>query len=238
MLPAMPFRAPRGALLNTLTVLVGSGVGLTVGEWLPERIREAALVGIGLVTLGLGIKMFLATKNVLIVAGSVAVGGVIGAAVGIDIGLDALAEWARLMLGAEGRFNEGFITAAVLFCVGPMTLLGCLQDGLEGKLELLGLKSLLDGIAAVFLAAALGPGVMASAAIVLLVQGSLTLGARVLEPVSKKAWVMDEATAAGGAILLAIGINLALGQGIRSELYLPALVLAPLLAWRFPPKQA
>ncbi|MCW5936678.1 MAG: DUF554 domain-containing protein [Fimbriimonadaceae bacterium] len=227
-----------GTLLNTGTVLAGSTLGLALGSWLPAEIQTVALAGIGLVVVGIGIKMFLATNNVLIVAGAVALGGVIGKLMGIDVGLATVADRARALTGGSDRaFNDGLVTASVLFCVGPMTLIGCVQDGLEGDSELLRLKSLLDFIASLFLAAvspAFGAGVLASAAVVLLVQGGLTLGARPLAPIAANKAVMDEGTAAGGAVTLAIGLSLLGVEPVRSlpkEVYLPALVLAPLAAW-------
>ncbi len=229
----MPFR---GTLLNTLTVVVGSLIGWRVGEGIPGNLQQVALTGIGLVTLGLGLQMFLKTRNVLIVAATVALGGVLGAWIGIDVGLANFAEWARRTLGGHGTFNEGLITASVLFCVGPMTLLGCIQDGVEHKIDLLAIKSLLDGMSSLFLSAALGVGVLASAAVVLVVQGLLTAFARPMRGVADKPHIMSEAYAAGGAIILAIGLGLVGAKKIATEVYLPALALAPLVAAAIPHK--
>jgi uncharacterized membrane protein YqgA involved in biofilm formation len=190
-----------------------------------------ALTGLGLVTVGLGVKMFLSGRNVLVVAASVAVGGVLGKFMGIDVGLASLAA-----LGSEGGFNEGFVTASVLYCVGPMTLLGCIQDGLERRIDLLSLKSLLDGIASVFLAAtspAFGAGVLASSAVVLVVQSLFTALARPLQKIAERRELIDEATATGGAMMLAVGLGLLQIKKIPTEVFLPGLVLAPILAYRF-----
>lgn len=234
----------RGALLNTLTVLVGSALGLAIGSQLPKEFQAIAMTGIGLVAVGIAMKMFFETKNVLIIAASVALGGVLGKLIGIDAGLAAAADWARHMLGGtDTRFNDGLITATVLFCIGPMTLMGCIQDGLERRIDLLGIKSLLDGISATFLAAvspSFGQGVLASAAVVLVVQSSLTALARPLQPVAKNPNVIAEATAAGGAMMLAIGFGLLrvpVVEAIPKEVYLPALVIAPTLAVLFERKR-
>ena len=221
----------RGTLLNTATVAAGSAVGLLIGSAMPPDLKGVALMGIGLIVACFAIKMFLETKNVLVPTIAVVAGGLIGAAVGIDVGLDRFAEWMRASLQGGPNFNEGLVTASVLFCVGPLTLLGCVKDGLERDIRLLAFKSLLDGIGAVFFAAALGAGVLASAAVVLVVQGLLTALARPLRPLAERPQLTAEATAAGGAIMLAIaGGLLGILDGVRAEVYLPALVLAPLIA--------
>ena len=225
----IPFR---GTLLNTLAVLVGSGIGLWANERLPEDLQGVALLAIGLVNIGMGVKLFLETRNVLIPTVAIIGGGLIGAAVGIDAGFASAAESMRSALGGDGNFNEGLITASVLFCVGPMTLLGCLKDGLERDIELLAVKSVFDFIAALFLAAALGTGVLASALVVLVAQGLLTALARPLRSLAEKPELTGEASAAGGMILIAIGVGL-LGlrdERIPTEVFLPALVIAPLIA--------
>ena len=229
MLKRLPFR---GTILNTFTVLVGSTVGLLAGSALPENFKTVAITGIALINLGLGVKLFLETKNVLIPTIAVVCGGLIGAALHLDVGVTNIAEVMRQVLGGDGNFNEGLITASVLFCVGPMTLIGCLKDGLERNIELLAIKSVFDLIAAVFLAAALGTGVLASAIVVLVVQGLLTSLAKPLKPLIEKPQLAAEASSAGGVILIAIGISLLglLDERIPTELFLPALVIAPLIA--------
>jgi uncharacterized membrane protein YqgA involved in biofilm formation len=221
----------RGTLLNTLTVTVGALVGLWIGGHMPSDLKPVALSGIGLVVACMGVKMFLETKNVLIPTIAVVSGGLLGAWVGIDVGLDSMAEWLRQRLNGGDTFNEGLITASVIFCVGPLTLLGCVKDGLERDIELLAFKSTLDGIGAVFFAATMGVGVLVSAVVVFVVQGALTLLARPLRPLAERPQLTAEATAAGGAIMVAIAIGLlGLRDDMRTEIYLPALVIAPLAA--------
>lgn len=223
----MPFG---GTLLNTATVLVGSLIGLGFGHLLPERVQGVAILGIGVVTLILGVKMALGTQNVLVLASSVALGGIAGALLGLDAHLLSLATWVKQSVGGQGAFTEGLITATVLFCVGPMTLIGCIQDGLERKSELLVVKSMMDGVTSVFLAATLGVGVLFSALAVLLIQGALTSLARLLEPVAKRPALLAEASAAGGAVLLVMSVSILELREARGELFLPALVLAPAFA--------
>jgi uncharacterized membrane protein YqgA involved in biofilm formation len=172
----------------------------------------------------------LESKNLLITAIAVIGGGLLGAAIGIDHGLAAFAETMRGNLGGDENFNEGLITASVLFCVGPMTLLGCIKDGLERDIHLLAIKSLFDMVAAFFLAAGLGSGVLVSAAVLLVVQGALTLLARPLRSLAANSQLAAEASAAGGAIMFAIAINLLQLRKVSTEVFLPALLLAPLVA--------
>lgn len=214
-------------------MVAGTGIGLAARGHLPQQYHEIALAAVGLGTLGLGLKMFTASQNVLIPVGALIFGGLLGHLLGLQAGIEALGAWAKGTFGGGGRIEEAFVTTSILFCVGPMTLLGCLEDGLEGKIHLLGIKSILDGISSVFFAAALGWGVLLSAVTVLVVQGSLTLSARRLRPLLSRRDVLDETTAAGGGILLAIGIGLLGLRSLPSADFLPALVLAGAVAWRF-----
>ncbi|MBS1720744.1 MAG: DUF554 domain-containing protein [Armatimonadetes bacterium] len=219
----------RGTLLNTATILVGAAIGVLAKSSLQPEWNAAAMAGLGLASVGMGIRMFLRTSNPLVPAMSIAIGGIIGAMLGIHGAIDGLATTLKGALpGDWGRFNEGLITSFVLYCIGPMTLLGCVQDALEKKIELLALKSAMDGIAAIFLAASFGPALFVTAFLVLIFQGLLTLGAKTLEPVLRDEKRLNELTAAGGCILLATGIGLMGIKDLRSSTYLPALVLAPI----------
>lgn len=228
MLARLPFR---GTLLNTLTVVVGALVGLAIGNTISEDLKRVALTGIGLICLGLGAKLLMESKNLLITTVAVVGGGVLGALIGIDVGIDAFAESVRGWLGGGETFNEGLVSASVLFCVGPMTLLGCLKDGLDRDIHLLSIKSVFDMVAAVFLAATLGVGVLVAAGVLLVVQGVLTALARPLKPLAQNPQLVCEASAAGGAIMLAIGIKLlGLRDDLRAEVFLLSLFIAPLVA--------
>ena len=220
----------RGTLLNTATVAAGSTVGLLVGKAIPGTYQTVALHGLGLVTCGIGMKMFLQGKNPLIPALAIAGGGVLGLALGIHQGIELVAEWCKAHLGQSGanHFSEGLVTSFVLFCIGPMTLLGCIQDALEKKIELLSLKSTLDGIASIFLAALYGAGVLVTAALVLIFQGTLTLSAKVLRPVAENERMLSETTAVGGAIMMATGLGLLEIANLKPANYLPAILIAPI----------
>lgn len=233
----------RGTLLNTATVAVGAGVGLVVGRTIPSAYQDVALNGLGLVTIGLAVRLVLKGRNPLVSAVAIALGGVLGLALGIHAGIESLAEWSRVQLGGDGggKFAQGMVTSFVLFCVGPMTLLGCLEDALEKKIDLLSVKSTMDGIAAVFLAAAMGAGVLLTAALLLVFQGALTLLARPLRPLAADTEALDETSGAGGAILLATGIGLVGLKDLHTANYLPAIFLAPaavVLARKWPRRAA
>jgi len=221
----------RGTLLNTSTVAAGATVGWLVGKYIPGSYQTVALHGLGLVTCGLGVKMFLRGKNPLIAALAIAGGGVLGLALGLNAGIGELAEWFKIHLGQSSspRFVDGLVTSFVLFCIGPMTLLGCMQDALEKKIELLSIKSTLDGVAAVFLAAASGAGVLVTAFLLLIYQGAITLAARPLRPLAEDEELLSETTATGGAILFATGLGLLEIKDLQTANYLPAVFLAPIL---------
>lgn len=220
----------RGAVLNAVSVAVGATIGLVLRTLLDASLLGVVLTGMGLFTMALAVKMFAGTKNVLIPAASIALGGIVGQLVGIAPALAMAGDSLKSTFGGTGLFTEGLVTSTVLFCIGPMTLLGCLQEALEGKIELIAVKSLMDGISAVFLAAAMGIGVLVTAVIVLLLQGTTTLMGRQLRPLAERPELLSELTATGGVILLGIGINLAEVKVIKGETYLPALIIAPLIA--------
>ncbi len=217
-------------MLNTATVATGAIVGGLAGNVIPPGYHSIALNGLGLVTSLIGVRMFFQSKNAVVVVAAIALGGILGAALGISHMFYVFSEWARQHLGGGGTFNQTLIGTSVLFCVGPMTLLGCLQDGIEGKFEILALKSTLDGIAAIFFAAVDSKGVLATALVVLVVQGTLTLAARRLQKFAKDEHLIAEATAAGGALILATGLGLLEIKKMPVETYLPALILAPVFA--------
>lgn len=224
---------PRGALLNFSTVLVGALVGLALGSGLSSQYKDIALSGLGLVVVGIGLKMFFGTKNVLIIAGAISIGGIVGSMIGFDAAIQGFAEFMRRQTGASdaAQFNQALIATSVLFCVGPMTLLGCMEDAIEGKLDLLSLKSAMDGVAAVFFAAAsrsAGLGVLVTAFVVLVSQSLLTIGARKLQPIAADQDLLAELSAAGGIMLMGIGLGLLEIKRMPVADYLPALAFAPI----------
>ncbi len=231
---AATIRPMIGTWVNMGTVLAGGVVGWALGARVPARVRDGAAVGVGLATVVLGLRLALGTGNVLVLLLSVILGGAIGAALRLGERLE------RGTKRVEGLFRgrplaEGFLAASLLFCVGPMALLGAIQDGLYGDWSLLGAKSVLDGISALTLAAALGPGVLLSLAVILVYQGGVTWAAALLSShlagFSAEAPAAVELSAAGGAVVLALGISLLRLRDLRAADLLPALLLAPVLAW-------
>ncbi len=230
-----------GFIVNTLTVLAGSGIGLLGGARVSESIKKIILTALGLSTILIGAQMALAATRIILVVGSLVAGGVIGQILGIEEWLERIGENLRQRFerpaenneaGSNSTFVLGFVTASLLFCAGPMTIVGSLQDGFSRNADLIYIKSLMDGVAAIALTASLGIGVIFSALVVFIVQGVLTY-AGMLGGSSISKVVVDEISATGGALILGIGFNL-LGFGkIKVGNLLPALVLAGLLAWLF-----
>jgi uncharacterized protein len=217
-----------GTLLNTATVLVGGTVGAFLHRRFPDRVRQMVMGGVGLISLVMGMQMSLSTKNILIVLGSLLVGGIVGELLRLHEGLNKAGDKLQAALSAEkdSTVSKGFVTASLLFCVGPMTLLGSIQDGLRGDYTLLATKSILDGFAALALAASMGWGVLCAALTVLIYQGGLTLGAGLVKTLLTEPMVV-EMTATGGTLILAIGLNLLDLASIRVANFLPGLLIAP-----------
>jgi uncharacterized membrane protein YqgA involved in biofilm formation len=221
-----------GTLINVVTVVAGSGAGLLVGSRLPERIRQTVLSGLGLMTLVIGMSMALQTRNPLLMLASLLLGGVIGELLGLEERLQALGRYLETRVsghsGEGSAFVKGFVTASLVFCVGPMTILGSIQDGLTGNYTLLAIKATLDGFASLAFSASLGIGVMFAALTVLVYQGALTLGAGLVKAVLTEAMI-TEMTAVGGTMILGIGLLLLDLKRVRVASFLPGLFIAPVL---------
>lgn len=228
-----------GTLLNVVTVLLGTSIGLLAGARVPARMQESLTTGLGFFTLVIAASMALPVftspdarpGDELAVLGGLLGGVVVGEMLRLHDGLEALGAWFQRRLAREGspsRIAEAFITASLVFCVGPLTILGSLENGLTGDITLLATKSLLDGVASIAFAAALGAGVYLSALTVLVVQGGIAAGAFLLRDVMDPPTVLA-ITAAGGLILLGVALRLLEVKPVRVANYLPALVLAPIL---------
>ncbi len=236
-----------GTVLNVLTVVAGALAGMAVGGRLPAATREVVTDCLGLVTLivaGLSVMDVLSpaladavgsSAPVLIVLGSLLIGSVIGSLLGIERRLGTLAGTVQGFLGrgredhaARERFIEGWLTASLLFCVGPLAILGTLDDGLGRGIDKLALKSVLDGFAALAFASTFGIGVLMSAVSVGVVQGGLTLVGVIVGSVLPEAHIAA-LTATGGLILVGIALRLLRIRQIPVGDMLPALVVAPLL---------
>jgi uncharacterized membrane protein YqgA involved in biofilm formation len=219
-----------GTLINTFAVLVGAGIGTLVGARLPERMRQTVMHAVGVVTVLVGIQSFLRFDNPLVPLVSVILGLVVGELLGIDPGLkrfgDALER--RFSKGSGSPVSRAFVTTSLLFCVGPLTFLGSLQDGISGDYRLLALKSALDFVASLSFASVLGWGVLLSAGSVLIVQGGLTLAGAFFGAFMDEPMILAM-TSTGGVLLVGLGLGLLELKEVRVANMLPALVVAPLL---------
>ena len=230
-----------GTFINVAAILVGGSLGLLFGGRLPERLKATVIAGMGLFTAVIGIKMFFETQNSLVVLGSLVIGALLGEWWKIEDGLQRLGEILERRFTRSdseigkfapyGNFVRGFMIASLLFCIGPIAILGSIQAGLTGDTNLLVIKSVLDGFASMAFASTLGVGVLFSAGMILLYQGAITLLAAQLNALVTKP-MMAELTATGGVLLLGIAISSLLEiKKIRVGNFLPAFIFAPLIVW-------
>ncbi len=223
-----------GTLINVAAILAGTLIGVLAGGRLPEGLQRRVLAGLGLVTLVIGVDLALAWRetNVLYVLGAVLLGGLTGEALGIEARLAQLGDMIQRRVSSAGasssRVSEAFFDASLLFCVGPLAVVGAIQDGLTGNYEALATKALLDGFASIALAATLGWGVALAAVSVLIYQGSLSLGATLFEDVLKGE-ALDALTSAGGVLIIGISLKLLDVTDVKVGNFLPALLFAPAL---------
>jgi len=222
-----------GTLINIATVLVGGLLGLLFGSRFPEKVRQTVVAGLGLFTMGYGIFNFIKTNNPLIVLGGLLIGVLLGEWWRIEDGLKNLGNFLETRFSrkedSNSQFVRGFLVASILFCVGPMTILGSIQDGLSGDYSILATKAVMDGFAALAFTSTLGVGVMFSVLPILLYQGGLSLLAAQLSSVITTP-MMTEMTATGGLLLVGIAISSLLEiKPIRVGNFLPSLVISPLI---------
>ena len=220
----------KGTIVNTVAVILGSSIGLYLGARLREDIKNIMVQGVALSTILIGVKMGLEVKNFLIVIASMVIGGALGEIWRIEDGIANVGKYIENKLGGRGgeNFVKGFVLASVIFCVGPMTILGCIQDGLKGDPSILYVKSMLDGLTSIMLSSTLGIGVIFSALIVLLFQGGLTILASFLRFLTEGS-ILSNFTSLGGLIIIAIGIRMLEIKEIKVGNFLPALAVVIIL---------
>jgi uncharacterized membrane protein YqgA involved in biofilm formation len=225
-----------GTLINVVAVLLGTLIGVLVGGRLPERVRRRVLDGLGLVTLVVGVDLALEWRDTspLYVLGGVLLGGIAGEALRIEDRIEAVGDRLQAWVVSRGReagnVSAAFFTASLLFCVGPLTVVGAIQDGLTGDYEALATKSMLDGFASIALAASLGPGVAFAALTVLVVQGAISLAAGLFDSIlSEGSEALAALVSAGGLLIIGISLKLLELKDVRVGNFLPALVIAPAL---------
>ncbi len=221
-----------GVIANTALVLLGGAIGLRLKKGMPESIKQIIMIGLGLFTCALGLKMGLEMKNGLLVVLGLVLGGAIGQIVRIEEGIEALGEQIRKWIGSKetGSFAQGFVFASVLFCIGPMTILGCIKAGVENDQNILLIKSIMDGFSSLILASSLGLGVLFSGVTVLILQGALVLLSRQLVFLTDVSYLSDF-TAVGGLIILGIGVKLLELKSVKAANFLPGLALILLFTY-------
>lgn len=224
-----------GTIINTATVLAGGGLGLLIGNRIPDRIRVIIVQVIGLVTIAIGLRDVMNTHNMVFPLVGMVLGAIIGELLRIEDRLEDLGELLRRKFTkpeSESKFVTGFVTATLLFCVGPLTILGAIEDASGKTPQLYIIKGTLDGFMMIIFSALYGVGAIFSAASVFVIQGSLTLFGTSLDALLTDRMRL-ELFAAGGLAVLAIGLNLLEIKRIRLGSLLPGLVITPFLVWLF-----
>lgn len=223
-----------GTIVNVIAVVAGGSLGLLLNKKLPERFVSIFFQVIGLFTLFLGISLALKTTHVLHMIMALISGALVGEALGLEGLTGKSSEWLKHKLKIRNaRFTEGALTAFLLYCMGSLTILGGIQEGMTGDASLLYMKSLMDGVSSIALASGLGIGVLFSAIPLLIYQGSITLLASAAGDFIPEIMV-TELSAVGGILLLGLGINILELKKIKVMNLLPALVMIILLLWWFP----
>ena len=217
-----------GTLINMGAIIAGTAIGSVAGSRLPSRMRRIVLYGIGLVVLLIGFQMAVRTQNVLVVLGAILIGGIIGDLLRIEDRIEQLGALfqKKFSKDSEQSIAEGFVTASLVFCVGPMAILGSISDGLSGDYRLLSIKAVMDGFASIAFGASLGWGVGLSALSILVYQGGITLFAGSLPGALNEAMI-TEMTATGGLIIIGIGIKLLDLKDLPLANFVPAIAVAP-----------
>jgi len=220
-----------GTLLNLATVAAGGLLGTFLGDRLPPRLRENVVAGVGLFVLVMGAKFAIDTASLLSLLGAMLIGGIVGSLAGLERRLTELGETVQRRFTRPGQTStvaEAFVTASIVFCVGPLAFLGAIRNGLSGDASLLAIKSVLDGFSAIAFAATLGWGVLLSLVVILVYQGGLAAGASLFSGLLSDAQ-LREMSAVGGLLIVGVGLKLLKIRDLQVADYLPAIAVAPLL---------
>jgi uncharacterized membrane protein YqgA involved in biofilm formation len=221
-----------GTFINVGAVLAGTLIGCLVGSRLAGGLQDRVMAGLGLVVLVIGVDNALAWRdtNPLYVLGGVLLGGLVGELIGIEDALQRFGDRIQRTVsrGRHSTVSEAFVTASLLFCVGPLTVVGSIENGLTGDYQTLATKAMLDGFASIALASTLGWGVAIAAGTVLIVQGALSLGAGLFKDVLEGE-ALSALTSAGGVLIIGISLKLLQLKDVKVGNFLPALIIAPAL---------
>ncbi len=223
----------KGTILNVITVLAGSSIGMAIGGRLPERLKHTIFQAIGLFTILIGISMSVKGTSFLVIFLALMAGAITGESLRIEDRLNNIIEKLKSkMKGGSSTFTEGFITATLIFCVGAMTVVGSIQEGLTGDATILYTKSVMDGITSLTLASGLGIGVLFSSVSVLVIQGGLTLLGSQLQFLTQEMYLLN-LTSLGGILIIALGIEILGIKKIRVLNLIPSLLYLPILVMIF-----
>lgn len=234
-----------GTIINVCAIVLGGVVGLAIAKGISPKVEYRLKLILGLITLYVGMKTTWqaingsfgsVVKQVVIVMVALVVGNIIGKVLRLQAGVNKLGEYAKNVFqkhdsDSPKRFGEGFVTCTILFCMGPMAIVGALEDGLSGKVQTLAVKSVMDGLATMAFVKTFGVGPIFAALPVLAYQGTITLGAAGLKPLLGDHLLLDSISATGGLLILCISVVILDIQKVPLADYLPSLVVAPVLTW-------
>ena len=224
----------KGTLINIAAILGGTTLGMLLKTRMPHRVSQVVLQGIGTFTVFLGIRLALQTQSVLTMLLSLTIGGIVGAVLNIEGNLEHIAVRLEARFKTEqSQIAKGFLTATLLFCVGPMAIIGSLEDGISGNYQILMTKSMMDGFCAIAFGSTMGIGVALSAAAVLAYQGGMTVLASIMRQLLTDAAII-EMTATGGLLIVGIGLDILGIKKVQVANMLPAIVVAAILIRLFP----
>ena len=227
-----------GTVINVATILLWGFFGLLLGNRMPEKVRYTVMMSLGLFTLAYGVRLFMQTGNALVVLISMLIGVLLGEWWLIEDGLSHIGVYLEKKFnrnkGIESaKFIHGFLTASLLFSIGPMAILGSIQDGLTGDFNTLVIKAIMDGFAAIAFASSLGIGVLFSSLVILVYQGGISLLATQLQFIMSDQ-VLAEFSAIGGIMLMGIAVSSLLEiKKIRVANFLPGFIVLPVIIWIF-----
>ena len=222
-----------GTLINSLTIIIGSIIGLFVKGKINEKISHTIMSGLALCVIYIGVSGALKGENTIVMIISIALGGLIGELIDIDSKLENLGNKIEKMVNKNGStvsIAEGFVTSTLLFCVGAMAIVGALESGLNNNYSTLLAKSILDGISSIIFSSTLGIGVILSSVSVLLYQGSITLAAGMLSNMLNDVAITN-ITAVGSLLIIGLGLNILGISKIKVSNLLPAMLFAILLSF-------
>ena len=220
-----------GTIVNVIAVIAGSLLGLFIHDRMPKKLTKIVFQAIGLFTLFLGFQMAGKTSNYLILIFSLVIGSALGEWINIEKQINRFSEWLKAKThSSNSKFTEGFLSSFLLFCMGSMTILGAIEEGMGGEPDLLLAKSLMDGISSIALAAAMGIGVLFSVIPLLIYQGGLTLFAAYLQDYLRPE-IINEISATGGILLIGLGISILEIKKIPVINMVLSLIVAAVLAY-------